>query len=122
MSDKVTDMLIALSESAPANGRIIRYFPNVHMCYSHDGLREIAKKQKIILNQLDAGEFCVFMNRAQSACKIFGPGNTFCYFRMPDNSRINPKIIPLIPSFLTGGRLQYTAALDKVIRKEFVEK
>lgn len=97
--------------------KIIRVFPETPMYFSHVGLSAIALKYKINLQVLEPGEFCVFINKALNAVKIFTHGNTIAYMRSPDNRRLEMKTIQMIPTFFRGGKFHYDQALETVLKK-----
>jgi hypothetical protein len=117
--EKMGEALMKLVQKMPSKGTIIRYFPNTHMCYQHASLADIARDAGLRVENLRPGEFLVFMNRPQTALKVLGVGGTLIYFRMPGTEVINPEIIPLIPFFVCGGKLNYQGALKEVITKSF---
>ena len=103
--------------SAP--NRVVRYFPDTHLGNGHEGLAEIARKHDVNVNRLDFGEFVIFVNKKQTALKLFAPGNIVAYLKMPGSARLNPKVIAMIPRFFNGTEIDYTRALKEVIKKEF---
>lgn len=101
------------------HNRLVRYFPDTHLGNGHAGLAEIAKTHDINVSRLDFGEFVIFVNKKQTALKLYAPGNIVAYLKMPGSARINPKVIAMIPRFFNGVEIDYGRALKEVIRKEF---
>jgi hypothetical protein len=99
--------------------KIIRYFPDTNLRAGHKGLAEIAKKHKINVKELAAGEYCIFTNKARNAIKMYASGNTIAHHKDPNNRRINPLVIKYLPLFFNGKKIDYDKALDFAIRKEF---
>ena len=102
-----------------ATNRVVRYFPDTHLGNGHSGLAEIARKHDINVSRLDFGEFVIFVNKKQTALKLFAPGNIVAYLKMPGSTRLNPKVISMIPRFFNGTEIDYNKALREVIKKEF---
>jgi hypothetical protein len=100
--------------------RLVRFFPEVNLRNGHEGLALIARDHRINVAQLQPGEYVVFLNKAQTALKMFAPGNVVAHLKMP-YGKINPEVIALIPRFFQGGRIDYHGALSEVIRKAFPE-
>jgi hypothetical protein len=85
------------------------------MAYSHKGLSEIAKKNKIDVKNLSESEFVVFINKRLNAVKIYAPNNIIAYLRSPDGKRLEMKTIQMIPYYFRGGQFQYDKALERVL-------
>lgn len=102
----------------PRGNRIIRYYSNIDMRCAHNGLKEIAKKDRIYLSLLKPGEFVVFLNSRQTVMKIYTAGETIVHVKVPQG-RINPGVISLIPHFFNGKRFDYNAALTHKLKKDF---
>lgn len=108
-------------EKMPAKieARIVRYFADTHLGNGHNGLAKLAKKNGIDMEDLSWGEFLVFMNSRQNMLKMFTRGGMIAHLRMPGGAKIDPRTIPLLPRFFSGGELRYDRAIEAVIRKEF---
>lgn len=96
------------------NVRTIRYFPAVHMANSHDGLKQIAKKEKIDLDALAPGELVIFTNAPFTALKLYASGHVYAYYRAP-RGRLNALMISKIPASFGGGKLIFDAALKDAL-------
>ncbi len=96
---------------------VIRIFPATPMYYSHRGLKEIAKESRVNLETLESGEFVLFLNKAQTAFKLFAANNTIVYYRHARGS-INMEAVRYIPSVFGGGEFKYDRALEKVLDKK----
>jgi hypothetical protein len=99
--------------------RIVRYFSDIHMGNSHQGLREIAKKHGVDVNELPWGEFVIFVNARQTMLKMYSQGGMIAHLRMPDGVKIDPRTIRLLPKFFNGKEINYSKAIEKVIHKDF---
>lgn len=108
-----------LQKPRAATQRIIRYFPDVHLGNSHRGLSEHALRSGVRISNLVIGEYVIFVNKRQTALKMYAFGNVIAYLKMPDGARLDPRIIALIPRFFSGKGIDYDGAIGEVIRKEF---
>ncbi len=103
--------------------RVVRAVYDADFRCSHPGLTKIAQKLGVNPQELNEGEFLVFLNRPQNAVKIFASNNTIAYFKMPKPSqRVNLKIISMIPRFFNGTSLNYEGALKNQIESELAKK
>lgn len=102
---------------APKKSRIVRVFLDTHMGFGHRGLESIASNHKVDVNKLERGELVVFLNRQQTAMKVFAAGNTIAHLKMPGRAQIDMGVIKLLPSFFTGSQINYKGALTQLIRQ-----
>lgn len=98
---------------------ILRYFPDVHMGYGHKGLSEIADKAGVSISKQPVGEYLIFVNKAQTALKLYARGGVIAHLKMPGTQKINPRTIRLIPRFFNGSEINYNAALNAAIKKYY---
>jgi hypothetical protein len=99
--------------------KIIRYFPETNLRSGHKGLAELAKKHKINVKELAIGEYCIFTNKSKTAIKMYAAGNVVAHYKDPNNRRLNSKVIKILPLFFNGKEINYDAALESVMKKEF---
>lgn len=99
--------------------KIIRFFPEVDMRNGHDGLRKLARKEGVNVDALGAGEYVIFLNRSKRMVKMFASGNIIAFLKMADNKKLDPRTIALIPRYFNGSKINYDAALEAVLNKEF---
>jgi hypothetical protein len=95
---------------------IVNVFPNTDLRSGHDGLRKIAVKSKKNPGELQNGEFLLFINKAQSAFKMFAANNTIVHYKSPVGL-VDIRAIEYLPSCFNGGTLNYDVALAKVLEK-----
>lgn len=100
---------------------IIEVFLNVNMGRSHDGLGEIAKKNKIDVGSLEPGTYVVFINRAQNRAKIYAHGDVIAYWRAASGQKLNLETIQNIPRAFQGKAISYDDALTKVLTKRLMK-
>lgn len=97
--------------------KIIRYFPDTNISNSHKGLSSIAEKVGIDTTQLGAGEYLIFVNRAQNAVKMFAQGNVLAYLRV--KGKLDLRTIAKLPTYFDGGEIRYQTALREVLEEDF---
>lgn len=108
-----------MNEMRLRSNKILRVIFDSDMRCSHDGLRKIALKLKVKVDDLTKGEFIVFINTKQTMLKIFAAGNTIAFFKTPDGKRMNMNVIPLIPTYFNGEEFKYDKAVEALVKKEF---
>lgn len=81
---------------------ILRVFRNVNMSYQHDSLKAVARKAKVDISNLGAGEHVLFLNAKLTRVKMYSANEVISYYRAPDNSRVDLRIIEQIPSCFKG--------------------
>ena len=101
------------------NNKIMHIFPNVSMSNGHDGLEQIAMRHKVSLNDLQVGQFAMFINRSFTAVKVFAANRVIIHYKNPKGHLLNYKALKLVPEFYNGQSIEYTKALKKVILKEY---
>ena len=100
---------------------IISYFPDVHMGLGHQGLSDLARKHKRSVDKLEAGDFLLFMNRSQTAFKLYAAGNVIAYYKST-RGRIEPSTITMLPKYFNGTRIDYDGALKEAVEKSLRRK
>lgn len=93
---------------------IVSVFPNADLRSGHNGLRKLAAKNKKNVDALVPGDLLLFINRAQSAFKMFAANNTLIHYKSP-RGLVDMKTIKYLPGCLSGGELDYNKALAKVL-------
>lgn len=101
--------------------KIVRYFSDTNLRSGHKGLALEAKKHKINVKELAIGEYCIFVNKSKNAVKIYAAGNIVAHYKDPGNKRLNHKAIKILPMFFNGKEINYDAALEVVMKREFPE-
>jgi hypothetical protein len=102
------------------SNQVLHIFPNVNLQNGHDGLRAYAKKSyKINVDDLQVGQFAIFINRAFTAVKVFAANNVLVHYKHPKKHMLNYKALKLIPEFFEGQDIGYTKALRQVIKEEY---
>lgn len=99
------------------SNNVMHVYPNVSMSNGHDGLKVIAKKMsKLDVSELQVGQFALFINKAFTACKMFGANNVLLHYKHPLNHCLDYKALRLLPEFFDGQDIGYTKALRQVIK------
>ncbi len=94
---------------------LISVFPNADLRSGHAGLRKVALKSKKDPAALEPGQLLLFINRAQSAIKMFAANNIIIHYKSP-RGYIDFQTIKYLPACLEGGELNYNKALAKVFQ------
>lgn len=98
--------------------RALQIFLGADMRNGHEGLAALAKKEKIDVAKLEAGQFVIFINNEKNKIKLYGAHNVVAYLKW-NNGRIDMRTIQLIPqAFNASGRIDYDVILKEVIEKE----
>ncbi len=97
--------------------KIVTVFPETHLGLGHLGLGLLAKKRRLDVKALEPGQFVLFLNRAQTAFKLFCASNTVVYYKHA-RGRLSMEAIQHFPSVFEAGEFSYDKALEKVLAKE----
>ena len=102
------------------SNNIMHVYPNICMSNGHEGLAAVAQKtNKVNVTNLKVGEFCLFVNRAFTACKLFGSNNVLLHYKHPQNHCLDYKALRLLPEFYDGQNIGYSKALRQVLKKGY---
>lgn len=99
--------------------KVISVFPNADLRSGHNGLRKLALKNKQSID-LDPGEFHLYINRAQTAFKMFAANHVLVHYKSP-RGMIDIRTIQYLPYCFNAGELDYDKALSVVLHK-FLKK
>ncbi len=110
---------LSIPSNALKTNRIIRFFPESDMRCGHVGLAKHAKKRSINVKELRVGEYVVFLNARKNNMKIYTTNNIIVHLRTQNNSRIDLRVVRMIPEFFKGGNFDYSGALRKTIEDSF---
>lgn len=95
--------------------RLLQVFLNVDLRCAHDGLAKVAKDNKIKIEDLEPGEFVVFVNSHKNRLKLFTANGVLAYLKLK-TGKIDLRTIALIPQAFKGsGRIDYDKALKDMI-------
>lgn len=100
---------------------IVHYFPRSDLRSGHVGLTKMAAKAGYKPSELNPGEFLVFVNSRKTALKIFAANHIVAHYKSPTNY-IDIRVLQYIPQAFSGGRFNYSVALQKVLEKDFTKK
>ncbi len=96
---------------------IVTVIPETHMGSGHTGLTALAKRHKIFVGDLSPGEFVLFLNRAQTAFKLFASNNVVVHYKH-ERGLINIDVVKFIPRVFNSGKFSYDAALEEVLNRK----
>jgi hypothetical protein len=83
--------------------KVVRVFFETDMRNQHDGLKEVAKAEKVDLDKLSPGEHVVFINMAKDRLKMFSSGGVLSYLRS-QTGKLNMMVIEQIPQCFSAKR------------------
>jgi len=95
--------------------RITRVVFDVSMRFGFPGLREIAKKTGV---KLDQDSTVVFINTKVNAFKMLHKGEYLVYYRHPERHKIPIDAIRFLPKFFRGTRME----MDEAIKQSLSNK
>lgn len=98
--------------------KIVRYFPNTFIGNGHLGLSKIAAREGVNISKLDPGEYVIFVNKAQTALKMFCMGRVIAHLKMPEGTKLDSRVIALLPRFFNGKSIDYDSAIRRVLQAE----
>lgn len=103
-------------------GSIVHFFGDTDLRCQHNGLSEIAKKEKIDVGKLLPGEYVVYVNHARDRVKLFTSSNVIAYLRLK-TGKIDLRTIQFIPKAFEGsGRIDYDKSLKEFVESSLVKK
>lgn len=92
--------------------KIVRVFPNADLRNGHLGLAKLARNHQSVLED---GNFLLFINRRQSAFKLF-TSNLVTHYRSP-RGRVMVEAIRYIPEAFNGTKFNFDKAIDLALTK-----
>ncbi len=100
---------------------IVHIFRDVSMCYQHDGLRALCKKE-VDLQKLKPGEHVIFLNTSITRIKMWSAGDVISYYRAPDGNRLNLNMIEFIPQCFNAAKGMDWKKADKLAIDKLLAK
>lgn len=102
--------------------KIIQIFLGADLRCCHDGLAEIARKQKINVTELSPGEFVIFINTCLNRIKLYTANEVVAYLKLK-TGKIDMRTISLIPkAFMASGKIQYDESLKNILIEKLGDK
>ena len=99
--------------------RVLHIIPCASMSNGHKGLAMLAKKAKINPDNLQPGQFVLFINKAGNACKLLAANSVLVHYKHPKGHSLNYKALQLVPFFFDGQNLHYPEALKTIIKRDY---
>ncbi len=96
---------------------LISVFPDTHLGQGHHGLSVLASKAGKDTRKLLNGEFLLFLNKAQTAFKMYAANSVVVHYKSPANRRVDIRTIEYLPHCFNAGELNYSKALKLVLDK-----
>jgi hypothetical protein len=97
--------------------KIVRYFSNADLRGGHDMLRKQATKAGVDLNNLDVGEFVLFVNKKQNMFKMLTQAKVMVFYKQ--QQRLHPATFALIPKYFNGKAIDYEGSLREALMRDF---
>ena len=101
--------------------KVICYFPHADLRCSHAGLANLAKYHKKDVDNMNKGDFMVFLNAKQTQAKILTSDSILIHLKN-EGRRLSLEAISMIPTYFNGESFNYKAALKKVIERDLARK
>lgn len=94
--------------------RLAHFFLDVDMRQGHAGLVKLVTKKKI---KVVEGEYVIFLNGKRNIIKMFCGSEAALLHYKKDGRVIDPRIIPILPSFCEGKTMNIDGALREHLTK-----
>ena len=102
--------------------KLLHVYFDTDLRSAHAGLTKLLAKRKVKVSDINQGDCIAFFNRAFTRLKMFASGTQMLLYYSNGNRRIEPETVRLLPNFVSGGELDYNAALKEAIEKHFAKK
>lgn len=99
--------------------KVMHLFTKVDLRYGHNGLKKLALKQKVDVNNLGVGEYALFANNSLTGMKIFAANNTVIYCKAPTHRPFDIRAMQYLPQFIDGQEIGYDKALLTMFRQKY---
>lgn len=94
--------------------KLAHVFFDVDMRLSHQGLKDLLKKKRIVMQE---GDFIVFLNAAKTMIKAFAKNHDAILFvKNGNNRRLDLGIIKYLPKYCNGPTLDLAAAVEENLK------
>ena len=100
---------------------ILSYFPDIDLRQGHLGLSKVAAMAKRPLNNLNQGDFLLFVNRSQTALKVLTTGGVLVHVKS-EHGRLNFEAVNMLPQYFSGSAFNYKGALKKTLEKRLAKR
>jgi len=102
--------------------KLVRVFFDVDMRNQHDGLGKLAKKEGVDTRVIADDEHIVFINTKMNRLKMLSRGGVLSYWKSYDGTKVNMEAIQYIPDAFQAGKINYSKALEKLMRQKMGSK
>ncbi len=93
---------------------------DVNLGKGHQGLSEIAASLGVKTDSLDRGQFVLFLNKAQTAVKVFASNNVVAYYKNPDRKPMTMVQLANIPRCFNGHSFEWNIKLEKQLSNKLI--
>lgn len=101
-----------------ARNAVTHCFFDIPMSWSHLSLCHCLSDNAKI-DQLDPGDYALFINPAWSAFKLLASGNSFLYHRATGEGSVTVQTIQRITTTFGGQRLKFSSNLEMTLIKAY---
>lgn len=101
---------------------IMRVFLNADLRAGHDGLSKLAKDNGVRTDQLEPGNYVIFINSKRNKLKMYAANQVIAYLRLKDNRSLDLRTIKHLPRVFNGKTINYDLALSTVLEAEMAKK
>lgn len=99
--------------------KLAHTFFDVDMRCSHEGLKKIVDDEEI---EIKSGDFIIFLNSRRTILKMFcGSLEVILMYKKGDQP-IDPGVIPLLPQYVGGGKIEMNKAMHKYLTQRLARK
>ncbi len=100
--------------------KIVHIFTQVDLRLGHPGLKEVALKKKVNVEQLEVGEYVLFTNNSLTGMKVYAANNTVIYCKSPAEHRpFDIRGLNALPQFMDGASINYDDSIRAVLVKKY---
>lgn len=97
---------------------VARVFLDTHMGLSFDGLNSLMRKAKFNTENLDEGDFVMFLNRKCTAYKVLKPHAKVIVYQNFGTRRVPLDAIQYLPRNFGGSKFEFEKAVEKALRSK----
>jgi hypothetical protein len=112
----------AIRHHPQKDSRVLQVFLNADLRCAHAGLSKLAQRSNLDVRKLENGQYILFLNAAKDRLKMFAANNVVAYFKAPQGTRIDLRVLSELPRVFNGTSIDYDAALRKTLTQALERK
>lgn len=99
--------------------KLIHCYLNSDLRCGHRGLSKVAQKDGFKVNELEPGNYLVFINTKKDKVKVYAAHQVVAYLMLEKGRSIDLRVIQMIPKAFEGkGRFDYDESLTELLEKK----